>query len=277
MRFSVVTPSYQSSPWLKLCIASVADQGVEVEHIVQDACSNDGTQDWLPQDRRVQAFIEKDAGMYDAINRGYRKTSGDILAHLNADEQYLPGALSAVARFFTAHPQVEVVFGGAVVTDPNGKYLCHRLPLIPRRHEVWFRLPVLTCSLFLRRRVIHERGLFFDTHWRVLGDLHWVATLIRHQVPMAVLAGTQAAFTDTGGNLGASPSALKEYHSTLAAVPGWVRALRPFWVARNHARRVAAGHFWLKPDSYSIYTRQSPAQRVVQDAPRPTTLWKNRR
>ena len=84
MQFSIVTPSFRNSQWLKLCIASVADQqGVEFEHIVQDACSDDGTQDWLPYDRRVRAFIEKDSGMYDAINRGYRRAQGEILAHLN--------------------------------------------------------------------------------------------------------------------------------------------------------------------------------------------------
>jgi len=70
---SIITPSYRNSQWLKLCIASVADQqGVELEHIVQDSCSDDGTLDWLPHGHRVQAFLEKDAGMYDAVNRGYR-------------------------------------------------------------------------------------------------------------------------------------------------------------------------------------------------------------
>src|ERR1051325_81686 len=66
MKFSIVTPSFRNSKWLKLCVASVADQeGVEVEHIVQDSCSDDGTQDWLSKDPRVKAFIEKDTGMYD--------------------------------------------------------------------------------------------------------------------------------------------------------------------------------------------------------------------
>ena len=60
MQFSIVTPSFRNSQWLRLCIASVADQqGVEFEHIIQDACSDDGTRDWLPHDRRVRAFIEK--------------------------------------------------------------------------------------------------------------------------------------------------------------------------------------------------------------------------
>ena len=71
LTFSIVTPSFRNSAWLKLCIASVADQrGVAVEHIVQDAGSDDGTQDWLRTDSRVQAFIEPDQGMYDAVNRG---------------------------------------------------------------------------------------------------------------------------------------------------------------------------------------------------------------
>src|SRR5579864_8457246 len=101
MNFSIVTPSFRSSRWLKLCIASVADQaGVEFEHIVQDAGSDDGTLEWLPHDTRVRAYVEKDSGMYDAINRGYRRAKGDLLAYLNCDEQYLPGALQKVRDFF---------------------------------------------------------------------------------------------------------------------------------------------------------------------------------
>src|SRR5712692_3814278 len=110
MRFSIITPSFRHSAWLKLCIASVADQhGVEVEHIVQDAGSDDGTLDWLPRDLRVKAFVEKDAGMYDAVNRGFRRATGDILAYLNCDEQYLPGALKAVHDFFAEHPAADAV------------------------------------------------------------------------------------------------------------------------------------------------------------------------
>ena len=81
MKFSIITPSFRNSNWLRLCIASVADQqGVEHEHIVQDACSDDGTQEWLPHDTRVQAFIEKDNGMYDAVNRGWRRSTGEIVS-----------------------------------------------------------------------------------------------------------------------------------------------------------------------------------------------------
>ena len=118
MTFSIITPSFRNSNWLKLCIASVADQsGVEVEHIVQDSCSDARTQDWLPDDPRVKAFIEKDAGMYAAVNRGYRRATGDILAYLNCDEQYLPGARKSVHEFFERHPHVDVALAGTIVVD----------------------------------------------------------------------------------------------------------------------------------------------------------------
>src|SRR3954470_23928254 len=123
MKVSIVTPSFRSSGWLKLCVESVADQaGVEVEHIVQDSKSDDGTQDWLPQDTRVKACIEKDSGMYDAVNRGWKKATGEIMAYLNCDEQYLPGALAAVEKTFSSNPETDVVFADTLVLNKNGEF-----------------------------------------------------------------------------------------------------------------------------------------------------------
>src|SRR6185369_8907500 len=232
--------------WLKLCIASVADQpGVEFEHIVQDSCSDDGTQDWLPRDSRVRAFIEKDAGMYDAVNRGYRRAGGDILAYLNCDEQYLPGALKAVHDFFEANPRIEVALAGSIVTDGTGKYMCHRHSLVPNPQHMWFRFPVLTSSVFLRRRVIQERNLFFDTRWRDLGDFHWVRTLMNQGVPMAVCDTFTSVFTDTGENMNLKPNAIREKAETAAMSPLSARAFKPAWIVHHRLRRLAAGHFSL--------------------------------
>jgi glycosyltransferase involved in cell wall biosynthesis len=277
VKFSIVTPSFRNSRWLKLCIASVADQqGVEVEHIVQDSCSDDGTQDWLPHDPRVKAFIEKDTGMYDAVNRGYRRAQGDILAYLNCDEQYLPGALKTVSDFFESHPGVDVVLPGTIVTNGEGRYICHRHSLVPHPQHVWFKFSVLTSSVFLRRRVISERGIFFDTHWRAVADFHWFLALLKNKVPMAVCDDFTSIFTDTGKNLGMSPEGVREIEATAMMVPKWVRLLRPAWVVHHRLRRLAAGHFSLKPTSYSIYTLDRPEQRVRFDVPKPTVIWWDR-
>ncbi|MGB7769125.1 MAG: glycosyltransferase [Verrucomicrobiia bacterium] len=277
MKFSIITPSFRNSEWLKLCIASVADQeGVEWEHIVQDSCSDDGTQDWLPHDQRVRAFVEKDNGMYDAVNRGYRRAQGDILAYLNCDEQYLPGALRTVNDFFERHPQIEVMLGGTIVVDGQGNYICHRHSMTPQPLQVWFRFPVLTSSLFIRRRVIHERGIFFDARWRDLGDFHWILALMKNKVPMAVCDSFTSIFTDTGENMNLKPNAIQEKSETLAMTPFWVHLLKPVWIAHHRLRRLAAGHFSLKPTSYFIYTLQSPERRVRFDVPKPTAVWWNR-
>jgi glycosyltransferase involved in cell wall biosynthesis len=277
VQISIITPSFRNSNWLKLCVASVADQqGVTFEHIVQDACSDDGTQDWLPSDSRVKAFIEKDGGMYDAVNRGYRRATGDILAYLNCDEQYLPGALKTVHDFFEANPQAEIALAGTIVTDGTGKYVCHRQLMEPNPLHAWYRFPVLTSSVFLRRSVIYERGLFFDTRWRDLGDFHWMLALMKNKVPMAVCDTMTSAFADTGDNMNLKPNAIREKAETDAMIPAWVRLLKPLWIVHHRLRRVAAGHFSLKPMSYSIYTMQSPERRVTFDVQKPTAVWWNR-
>ena len=277
LTFSIVTPSFRNSDWLKLCIASVADQqGVQCEHIVQDACSEDGTQDWLPHDPRVKAFIERDLGMYDAVNRGYRRATGDLLAYLNCDEQYLPGALATVHRFFEEHPRVEVALAGSIITDGEGRYRCHRQLMVPNPRHIWYRFPFLTSSVFIRRRVIQKRGLFFDPRWRDLGDFHWALALLKKKVPMAACPGITSAFADTGENMNFKPNAIREKKETDRMAPLWVRPLKGLWIANHNLRRLCAGHYNLKPMSYEIYTKPSPKCRVKFEVPHPTALWTNR-
>ena len=79
LTFSIVTPSYKQPQWLRLCAASVADQGgpgVAVEHIVQDSLSGPGIAEVLLPFPQVKLVSEKDQGMYDAINRGWEKATG---------------------------------------------------------------------------------------------------------------------------------------------------------------------------------------------------------
>jgi glycosyltransferase involved in cell wall biosynthesis len=220
--------------------------------------------------------VLKNQFVYDAVNRGYRRAQGDILAYLNCDEQYLPGALKAMHDFFQQHPEVEVALAGTIVVDGAGKYICHRHSLVPLAHHMWFRFPVLTSSLFIRRRVIHERGIFFDTQWRDLGDFHWVLALIHQRVPMRAFDFFTSSFADTGENMNLKPNALREKERTRAMTPRWVRLVRPLLIAHHRLRRVAAGHFFLKPTSYSIYTLHSPQQRVRFEVPKPTSVWWNR-
>ncbi len=277
MRLSITTPSFRNSDWLRLCVASVADQqGVELEHIVQDACSDDGTQDWLPADPRVKAFIEKDQGMYDAVNRGFRRSSGDVLAYLNCDEQYLPGALAAVGQYFTEHPKVDVLFSDTIVTNSDGEYICHRCSLSPRRYQVWIRFPVLTCALFIRRRVVQEYGIWFDPRWRDLGDCFWVIEMVKRGVKMAVLPRLTSVFADTGENMNLKPNAIRERAEKWRMTPAWVKLMKYPFILLHRLRLGARGVYFQKPFDYSIYVRGNARTRVLRHAAHPTTFWKGR-
>jgi glycosyltransferase involved in cell wall biosynthesis len=277
MNFSIVTPSFRQSAWLKLCVASIADQsGVTFEHIVQDSCSEDDTKNWLPHDPRVKAFIEKDSGMYDAVNRGFHRAQGDILAYLNCDEQYLPGALKAVHDFFEANPNVEVAFADSIVTDADGKYICHRPSIVPSKSAMWVRLPVLTSGIFIRRSVVQERGILFDTQWRDLGDFWWIREFLLRGVRMAVLPELTSIFTDTGDNMNLKANARRENREKWNRAPRWVKLMKYFLVAQTRARFILRAASHRQPFDYSIYTLASPSQRVVFHAARPTTFWKGR-
>ncbi len=276
-QISIVTPSFRSNRWLPLAIASVADQaGVTVEHIVQDAGSDDGTLDWLPHDRRVRAHIERDQGMYDAVNRGLRRAQGEILAYLNADEQYLPGALRAVADFFAANPAVEVVFADAIIVDSAGQYLCSRQALRPLRWHTMVSggLAILTCATFFRRRMLERDNLYFDVRYRILGDARWVLRLLEQRVRTACLPGLTSVFTDTGENLSRNPSAQREKDELLAQAPWLARALRPAVILHHRWRRLLAGHYSARRFSYAIFTTAAPGQRVSITVPRSTGVYR---
>ena len=271
MDFSIITPSFRNGSWLKLCIASVADQtGVTREHIVQDAGSDDGTLDWLPRDSRVCAFVEKDNGMYDAINRGLRRAQGDILAYLNCDEQYLPGALAAVKKFFDAHPKIEVLFGDVVVVDAEGHCIaCRKMVLPSRTHVQVSHLPTFTCATFFRRSLVQKHQLFFDPQWRIVGDAAWIVKMIEKRIRMAMLHRYTSAFTQTGDNLSVSPNALNEKLRLRSTASPWTRALKPLWITRHRLDKWSAGCYRQAPFQYDIYTQSQSDQRTTFNVTHP--------
>ena len=197
MLFSIVTPSFRQLDWLTLCAASIADQGVGVEHLVQDAGSA-GIEAWIAQHPGVKVCVEKDDGMYDAINRGLSRASGDILAYLNCDEQYLPGTLQKVAAFFDEHPEVDMLFGDALLVDPTGAPLSYRRIVFPGRlHTRYCHLGIWSCAMFFRRKV-WDQGLQFSSKYRAIGDAVFVEEALTREFPTAVLPLPLAVFALPG-------------------------------------------------------------------------------
>ncbi len=280
MTISVVTPSYKQPGWLKLCAASVADQvgeNLTVEHIVQDSLSGPEIEEVLEPFPNARLFSEKDAGMYDAINRGWDKATGDILCWLNCDEQYLPGTLARVAEYFRSNPETEVLFADAFVINPQAEYVCSRQVLKPLLYHSWIcHLGTLSCATFFRRDLAKARGFMLDTRWRSVGDADLIVRLLRKKVEMRVLREYLSVFVDTNANLSQGPLALREMAAIASEAPRWAQALRRFWVVLHRVRRMAYGLYSPKPFAAEFYTPDSPQKRVRLEITQPTFHWKGR-
>jgi len=131
-KISIITPSYNQGKYLEKTILSVLDQGYpNLEYIIIDGGSTDESVEIIRkyQDRLAYWVSEPDRGQSHAINKGFERATGDILAWLNSDDWYVAGALLAVAEAFTSNPDVGAVVGAGEMVDGEGTLIHHNEPL----------------------------------------------------------------------------------------------------------------------------------------------------
>ncbi|MBV9848814.1 MAG: glycosyltransferase [Armatimonadetes bacterium] len=122
---SVLTPCYNSGDYLESCLQSVSAQDYpHVEHVVQDGGSNDDTLDILRRYAgRVDWISEPDKGQSDALNKALQRCRGDIIAVLNADDEFLPHAASWAATQLAAYPDAAMIYGDQYNISPEGQVI----------------------------------------------------------------------------------------------------------------------------------------------------------
>lgn len=123
---SIITPSYNQASYLESTILSVLNQDYpNIEYIILDGGSEDGSVEIIKKYAGSISgwFSEKDKGQTDAINKGFNQAHGEILAWLNSDDTYEPGAVSAAVAYLTENPQVGFVYGDCNFIDSEGKII----------------------------------------------------------------------------------------------------------------------------------------------------------
>lgn len=184
-RISVSTPSFNQARFIEPCIRSVQEQDYpDVEHIIFDGGSTDGTLDVLRRyDKVIRWTSEPDKGQSDAINKGFRAATGDIVGWINSDDWYARGAFRKVAAYFQAHPEADFVYGNCFFTDAEGRVL-RRFRTVPYKWEwlLFTGLLIPQPGFFVRRRVLEDCGLL-DIAFRNVMDYEWWLRIARRHPP----------------------------------------------------------------------------------------------
>jgi glycosyltransferase involved in cell wall biosynthesis len=169
-------PSLNQREFIGQSIDSVLTQDyAPIELIVVDGRSNDGTTEILRSyGDRLRWVSEPDGGQTPAINKGFRMATGEIIGWLNADDLYLPGAVSAGVGYLEAHQDVDLVYGDADHIDGEGRFIApyptESFSLVRLRERCFICQP----AVFFRRRIFERIG-FLDEHYTSSMDYdYWV-------------------------------------------------------------------------------------------------------
>jgi glycosyltransferase involved in cell wall biosynthesis len=174
---TIVTPSYNMARFLPQTIETVLSQDYpRIQYLVVDGGSTDGTLgilDRYQSQGRLRYVVGKDKGPSDAVHRGFREAEGEILAWLNADDTYLPGAVHTGVEYLLAHPEVDVAYGEGYWIDEEGAQI-GRYPTLPFDPKV-LRRDCFICqpAAFIRASAYQRCGLDPDVNQSFDYDL-WI-------------------------------------------------------------------------------------------------------
>ena len=196
---SIVTPSYNQAAYLEATLRSVLDQDYpRIEYILVDGGSTDGSREIIERyaGRLAWWVSEPDRGQTDAINKGFAHAHGEVLAWLNSDDTYLPGAVTQAVASLQAHPAAGMVYGDANLIDEAGDVIGK----FPARQTDYRRL---------RRGYVHipQQASFFRADlWRQVGPIG-PQLLFRHGLRSVGAPGPPGAAALRPKNLGQLPPA----------------------------------------------------------------------
>lgn len=171
-KISIVIPSYNKGKFIEETLTSIISQKyTNLEVIIQDGGSNDNTLEIIKKYVKKYPYIiwesKKDKGQTDAINKGFKRATGEILTFINADDIYLPGVLKAVGVYFGKHPNTLWLVGKGKTVDEKGKEIAEPITRyknwLLRKNNYRFLLMVnylMQPSVFLSRKAYVKYGPF---------------------------------------------------------------------------------------------------------------------
>jgi hypothetical protein len=191
-RVSIVTPAFNAMPYLKENIESVLAQDYpNLEHIIMDGGSSDGSLELLRQYPHLTWRSEPDRGQSHALNKAFALASGEIIGWLNADDTYQPGAVDTAVAYLLAHPEADLVYSDLQIIDQQGQGIGYTRAQPFDLARQLLDNQVKQPTAFMRRAVLdHLQGVNEDYHYVMDREL-WLRAGLRFRLvylPGRVLA-----------------------------------------------------------------------------------------
>ena len=209
-RISIVTPSFQQARFLPWTLRSVLGQNYDdLEYIVVDGGSTDGSLQIIQSHAEHLAWwcSERDGGQTQALNKGFRRCTGDIVGYLNSDDMLLPGCLRMVAHAFE-DPSVQAICGWGLMMSEEGLVRRRWVFPEPTASILRSRSVLMQPSVFWRRHVFDRIGLF-DESFRLCMDQEFFARMAGSGIVPRLVRRFLSAYrkhantkTNLGGGLG---------------------------------------------------------------------------
>ncbi len=255
--FSIITCTYNAESVLQRTLDSVLEQTYShVEHIIVDGASTDATldmveaykqksdaEDWCHE---VRVKSEPDRGLYDAMNKGIQRATGQYVLFLNAGDTF-PSAdtLELVAESVgEGEEPPAVLYGDTDVVDDEGRFLRHRR-LSPPRRLTWrsFMKGMLVCHQAFYARTDLAKATPYDLHYRFSADVDWCIRIMRlarrRRLPMRNVGAVVVNFLDGGMTTTNHRASLKERFHVMAHHYGFVPTvlMHAWFVIRSLVKR----------------------------------------
>jgi len=170
--FTIVTPSYNYHQYIREMLESVvAQEGVTFEHLIYDAGSTDGTLDIIREYEHVSLVVEKDKGMSDAINKGFKAAKGKWVMWLNTDDRLKLGALKAVKQFAESQAQADVIYGAWDFIDGDGIFQ-RTMGVFPFQKLMiaHYGCYIGSTATFFRRKTVMDEKLWLNDRFECVMD-----------------------------------------------------------------------------------------------------------
>lgn len=266
---SIVTPNLNQGRFLEAAIRSVVSQDAEVEYVVVDGGSDDGSVEIVERyASRLSWTSEPDAGQFDALNKGFARTSGEIMGWINADDFYLPDALAVVEDTFREFPEIEWLTStlAATANARGAVFSVKRIPYFDRRaflrgynlphgqHHARYFVPQE--STFWRRTLWERAGGRLDASLRLAGDFELWTRFASHAELWGVHALLGVFRSQPEQRSKAYDEYVAEAEEALVRHGGVRYSPRESAIRRRLARHATDARIWRLPGGARAFLRE---------------------